>query len=595
MEQAYTSWLTFSKNRSDVVFSSSNSLSKLVKLQSLQYFRLLTSGKLHRQDKGWLGYEFREPGAVPALLDAFSYMLDHLELPEGLSIPYLMHLHKIVQSGVRNNKFKAAPGEIRYLVVSRPLFAATTTMKHLEEIFENRAGDQTTVFRSKKFAPDVDFSDAKSVSDFLKINKEVLYQHWYPELSDDELGSLETESGLSRYYEVKTKVQLQFVERASLLIHSFNASMLVDLGSEDRLYHIAKLIRELSLLHLFQDGNTRLLCGVLLNQLLLRYGFLPTCLFNQNAVSDVCLDDWVAEIKQGMYATEALLNEPEASIYGFSIQELNPNQLSYMHKLALPIAAKIKFMAYHSVTSVNDMLTSIQLMSASMVLSTITKLEARDSKEEGCIKSADSLPIHEQQNLIVFYRSYEHFCGAMLFNFFNQLSQSLFLDFGLICVDERIQETQHAHLVLTYEACCAWCYRIHNHPPKAKVNFGSFYDFGSNEFLLHIALGTYHWNVGLVRFNRTKVKPYRLVRREQDAYLSVMRLVSQMGLGRNMDYRYWGLGWSSIDMGRLDDFKKSNVIELLLNPSRSSAYQNVITPFISGLCSNLIKGHKNGG
>lgn len=562
---------------------------RLAKLHPIQYFRLVTSGKLHCQDKGWLGYEQREPGSIPALFDAFAYMLDYLELPEGLSVPYLMQLHKVVQSGVRNSKFKATPGEVRYLVVSRPLFSATTKLKHLEEVFENRAGDQSTVFRSKKFASEVDLSNANNVFEFLKINKQVLYQHWYPVLSDDELGALEMEFGLEHYYEVKTKVQLQIVSRANLLIDSFNQTMLKDLESEKRLFHIAKLIRDLSLLHLFQDGNTRLLCGVLLNQLLLKYGFLPTCLFNQNAVSDVCLDEWIAEIKQGMSVTEALLNEPEASIYGFSIQELNPKQLSYMHKLALPIAAKIKFMAGHSVTSVNDMLTSIQLMSASMVLFTVTKLEAREAEEEGCVKSADSLGIDEQQNPIEFYRSYEHFCGALLFNFFNRLSQSLSIDFGLVCVDESIQETQHARLVLTYEACCAWCYRIDNHPPKAKVNFGSFYDFGSNEFLLHIALGTYHWNIGLVRFNRTKDKPYRLVRREDSAYRDVMKQVAQMKLGKTMDYRYWGLGWVSIDMGRLDDFKKSSVIELLLNPSHSLHYQKVLYPLIIELRSMIAK------
>lgn len=565
----------------------------LDKLDPYQYFRLLTSGKLHRQDKGWLGYEKREPGAIPALLDAFSYMLDHLELPEGLSVPYLIQLHKIVQSGVRNKKFKATPGEVRYLVVTRPLFASSTSLQHLEEIFTSRAGDQTTVFRSKKFTHDIELSNASGVIDFLKTSKEVLYQHWYPNLSDDEQGALEQEFGFERYYEVKTQVQMQFIDRASQLIDAFNALMLNALGYEERLYHIAKLIRELSLLHLFQDGNTRLLCGVLLNQLLIKYGFLPACLFNQNAVSDVCLADWVAEIKHGMQSTEALLQDSAASLYGFSIKELSSEQSLYMHSLVLPIAAKIKFMASYSASSVNQLLYSIQSMTPATLLSNVMQLEARQQHNDSHVTMVHSLVASESQNSCVIDTSYEYFCGALVLNFFDQLSHSLHLDFGFICVDEMIRNTQHAHFVLSYEACCAWCYRIDSQPPKAKNNFGSFYDFGSHEFLLHIALGTFHWNVGLVRFTRTTDQPYRLVRREESAYRDVMKQVAQMKLGKTMDYRYWGLGWVSIDMGKLDDFKKSSVIELLLDPSHSLPYQKTLCPLIIGLRSIIAKKRPN--
>lgn len=557
----------------------------LDKLDPYQYYRLLTSGKLHRQDKGWLGYEKREPGAIPALLDAFSYMLDHLELPEGLSVPYLIQLHKIVQSGVRNKKFKATPGEVRYLVVTRPLFASSTSLQHLEEIFTSRAGDQTTVFRSKKFTHDIELSNASGVMDFLKTSKEVLYQHWYPNLSDDEQGALEQEFGFERYYEVKTQVQMQFIDRASQLIDAFNALMLNALGYEERLYHIAKLIRELSLLHLFQDGNTRLLCGVLLNQLLIKYGFLPACLFNQNAVSDVCFADWVAEIKRGMQTTQALLQDFSASLYGFSIEELSTKHTRYMANLVLPIAAKIKFMTAYPASFVSQLLNLIRSMNPDTLLSNIMQLE-NQQRQNDC--QAASV-VNESQHSCSIDTLYEHFCGALVFNFFNQLSRSLHQDFGLTCVDEWITNTQHAHLVLSFEACCAWCYRIDSKPPKAKNNFGSFYDFGSHEFLLHIALGTFHWNVGLVRFNRTTNQPYRLVRREESAYRDVMKQVAQMALGKTLDYRYWGLGWVSMDMGRLDDFKKSSVIELLLNPSHSVAYQNILTPLMIELRSLVPK------
>ncbi|MDR2196208.1 MAG: hypothetical protein LBE50_06480 [Gallionellaceae bacterium] len=307
-----------------------------------QLFRLFVDGRFHRKYKGWVGYEAGEQGSVQALLDGFTYMMDHFDLTGGLHSTYLMELHKVCMFGVRTKNPKSSPGDLRFLNSGMPFFPKTTTLENIREILDMRRGDGTPVFNNKAWSLPAEELDAEAVMQAIHTLGKLNYRNWYPILDAEEQAALEKKRGIVQFYEIKQRIQMQFAHRVQDIVDRFNASMAQAANPDAQLRAIALVVRELELLHPFPDGNCRTFACVLLTQLLLNYDFTPTLLENPNLDGEYSLDQWIGEIHKGMALFEMLLHDPKASVYGYSIDDSSAEDQRKFADMSREFVARIQ-------------------------------------------------------------------------------------------------------------------------------------------------------------------------------------------------------------------------------------------------------------
>ncbi len=77
----------------------------------------------------------------------------------------------------------------------------------------------------------------------------------------------------------------------------------------EQLKAIVKLVQDCEQLHPFKDGNGRTFCMLLLNYLLLRYGFPPTILYQPLAIHGYSLDEAVLLVYNGMVSSLSVVEK----------------------------------------------------------------------------------------------------------------------------------------------------------------------------------------------------------------------------------------------------------------------------------------------
>lgn len=619
-----------------------------------QLFRLVIDGRLHKRYQGWLGYESGERGSVQALMDGLSYMLDHFDLTDGLLSTYLLDLHKVCMMGVQTKNLKSSPGDLRFLVSGMPFLAKTTSLENVQEVLEMRKGDGTPVFNTKSHHKPAEALDAQEVFDTIQREGKLNYRNWYPNLSQEEREALEKKHGLVRYYEVKHQVQMLFAEKVELIVARFNENMRVAKDQDDRLIAIALVVRELELLHLFPDGNCRTLACVLLNQLLLNYGFSPTCLLNPNLDGELGLQQWVQEIRDGMLITQTLLENPKAKVYDYSIDDapegsveafaemtkeveqkiadfrqlnLSPDQLQQITQgtWLIPCPAFKRF----SGIAIDDQVQPGSLYFALDVDAWLQSGESVTSALQGVVEQGAkaivmshpdllvdlSVPVLVVSNVLLAYQqvvlsvghmvksspvsqmsAYQEYVdirASLLVRFFNRFTVLASQLLPMRVVDEVVRQSDAKRFVLTEDFCHRWFNNVDKLTDvSSKAIFGRFYDFGHPSLLLHVAVGSFHWHIGFVSYQRQdndRIVPNKMsdetAQMLQDTWLER----SLYGL----EYREWGLGWLSIDLGRLIDVDDPYQLATLADLANQPVWQQTIMPWLQWLAYEASRVEKS--
>ncbi|MGB5791611.1 Mur ligase family protein [Poseidonibacter sp.] len=296
----------------------------LKKFDKRQLFRFFVDGRFHKKYDGWVKYDEREKGSVQAMMNGFSFMMDNLHRQEnGLNAMYLLQLHRICMIHVESTNYKSSPGDIRYLRNSMPFFKKTTTLEHIQEVIEMRIDDGTLVFNDKEIRKYANDLDAKEVYKLLLKKEKLSYRPWYPNLDNKTISALDGNETLREFYDAKHYVQKVTVTKMEEIVKRYNDNINIALNDEQKLRAIALIVRELELLHPFSDGNCRTFAGVLLNQLLIYNGFHPSMPYNPNLDGEYSLSQWIDEIKKGIEFTKVLLENPNAKVYDYSINDMS--------------------------------------------------------------------------------------------------------------------------------------------------------------------------------------------------------------------------------------------------------------------------------
>lgn len=320
------------------------SIEYLKQFDPAQLFRFFVDGRFHNASKynGWIGYEAREPGSVQAMLNGFSYMLDNLHAPQGLTACYLRNLHRVCMFNVQTGNPKSSPGEIRYENSGLPFFKKTTTYENIVEFIKHRRNDDSPMFFDHELAgKPARLLNPDKVFELLQEKGKLTYRAWMPEQSEGAKRALEGKTSLHAYYQAKHAIQMQLVDKMEALVSQYHRQINLAQTREEKLFAIAWLVRELEILHPFPDGNCRVFACVLLNQLLVCHEFHPAILVNPNLDFECSYSQWIEEIKLGMEHTRLLIGDPGARVFEYSIGEMPEEQRQQFLVMAKDVTRKI--------------------------------------------------------------------------------------------------------------------------------------------------------------------------------------------------------------------------------------------------------------
>lgn len=241
-------------------------------------WRLVLDGMLQSDPKEltWIGYEYREPHSLHALLSAYQFMLDTVDAP--LTIDTLKAFHKHTTTGVSN--IEVTPGEF----------------KKINEINAYFVGDGAT--------PEA-IQELNALKDELKLTfYEGKPTSIYPDDLPHTFEQLPPEGGyVFPCMKIKNGLVVIDYKKIPLITNQILETYhrdIVDADTESKkIKVIAQCVRKLELLHPFRDVNLRVFGTLLLNKLLLQNQLKPTALFDPSIFDNSSSDQIVGEVIRG--------------------------------------------------------------------------------------------------------------------------------------------------------------------------------------------------------------------------------------------------------------------------------------------------------
>lgn len=310
-----------------------------------QWFRLFIDGRLQRGYAGWRGYENNEPGSVQGMLNAFAYLLDHLHRSADLDVPYLLELHRQCMQGVRSKNRKSTPGEVRFREAGFLFYAKNSTLSSLAEVFALRRGDGSPVFHDEGCARSTDAMDFLEAHAAIQSRGHLRFRPWYPSLSGAERELIAAQDESPAFLALKATIQAGYLERMEALLNDYQARIAGARHETDILQAIARLARDLELLHPFPDGNGRVFPVALACQLLLYHGYPPVIFRDPNIDAELSYAEFTAEMVQAMRNTLALIDNPEASLFDYAMAESSQAEVDDFAFMARELSAKVDLLS----------------------------------------------------------------------------------------------------------------------------------------------------------------------------------------------------------------------------------------------------------
>lgn len=202
----------------------------------------------------------------------------------------------------------------------------------------------------------------------------------------------------------------------------------------------------------------------------------------------------------------------------------------------------------------------------------------------GAVKASAThgVPHPEFQMSLKTHRDHAAFRGHLLQGFFEDLNRCLPALRPMRCVNQAMAETEWARHVVTPAFCARW---FNNLDKRAGVNskqvFGSFFDFGDPEHLLHVNAATSNLHLGLVRCKRVNdaYQPMPMDATQAQALLTRFPGLQSLGAA----FRSWGPTWLSIDLGRHLEVSDPSVFLALVACDTQPLFFNHIRPFVQAL------------
>ncbi|MBI2785039.1 MAG: hypothetical protein HYX60_01500 [Legionella longbeachae] len=249
-------------------------------------------------------WEEREKGSLKAVLNGFMYVIKAIQNETFKpTIDCLKKLHAIATTDV-NFSYKVVSGDFR-----------KDNKKYGIVVDETPEANNTGFNASIK-----GMAEILSASGYKSSEEEIMNPNFVdPVLSDCVFRDKRFLFGLKNVGNLGGDDFYQLIcERVQMILEQYQEAIKTAETEDEKLNAIVSCVRRLEIVHPFDDANSRTICVLFLNALLMSNGFIPVILDNPNKFDGYAQHELLNMLKNGMQNTKALLYGRELFMNGFS-------------------------------------------------------------------------------------------------------------------------------------------------------------------------------------------------------------------------------------------------------------------------------------
>ncbi len=238
-------------------------------------------------------------------------------------------------------------------------------------------------------------------------------------------------------------------------------------------------------------------------------------------------------------------------------------------------------------SSFDSDISSLQLTDKNMLaykaLVCMSEIQNGLTKKEA-LKNND-IKEREFQNILKKVHSFLDFRRELLYHFFNSLDKAILtFDKAIKVVNEDIKLTGNSTYVYNKEYSQQWFNNLDKNVklPKKQL-FGSFYNFGDSDFLLHIEVATKHLHIGFVKYQIQDGMHQLVKMNDVDNENVRSKYGEKFGEKIDLQHRTWGLKMYSHDCGSVIDVTQASTYQLMVDFAKSDFNKLILQVFLKGL------------
>lgn len=279
-------------------------------------------------------WEKREPHSLENVLNAYAFAVTKIRAHEKITVEDIKKIHKLCFDGKLGDQkeLKCNIGGIfrgsnleawRWYFddlqqIAQPIAVKitkeTASIEGLKALIQAHAEYPYNLLTQI----DTNLTDEQNLHNLINLldKKKLYFYVYYGNISKAEfrdlaelsakasIPNLKTDLSGFKYFQINYQQNLtQAMTKALATMHKELAVAIKADNQRDKLAAIVKCIQRLELIHPFYDGNCRTFCMVLLNILLMQYGFNPTLLDNPNKFDAHSVDELIELVRKGMERT----------------------------------------------------------------------------------------------------------------------------------------------------------------------------------------------------------------------------------------------------------------------------------------------------
>lgn len=285
----------------------------LSKAAPYQLYRFAMDGDKQSSDPGGKKWESREPGSLRGVLDGYAYTVPLIQ--EGkekkITVDDIREIHKRCTSQVKI-KGDFGPGQFRNIQQFFGIDKTNSSVKGVKALLKSHKDYPYHMW----YLDPGEKAESKNLRRLLneRSGGGITFWGYNGGLSEEEGKEfLDLQrSGLKsspRYIELSEKFIKNMNQEIEKTLDTMYSELSISDSENSTLTAIAKAIQRLEHIHPFQDGNCRTFCMVLLNTLLMQYGYSPALISNPNMFDGYEINELVEIIKKGIEKTNSLIGE----------------------------------------------------------------------------------------------------------------------------------------------------------------------------------------------------------------------------------------------------------------------------------------------
>lgn len=178
------------------------------------------------------------------------------------------------------------------------------------------------------------------------------------------------------------------------------------------------------------------------------------------------------------------------------------------------------------------------------------------------------------------YSNYKLRKSNIMLSFFKKLEDFLLKKYKIKSFDSQLKE--YDKYLYNEQNCTNWFNNVlKNSNEPIKHLFGTFFDFGDKELLLHFMAGTTNLHIGFVKYSNKNGK-IEIIPFDEDDKLT-KKLNEKLPDNLKLTFRKWAHKWITIDVGSFINLENANDFQAMVDFENSSMYKNKFKPLIDSI------------